>query len=135
MGGFATQLIVGGSKALTVKEAEQIRDGARGARGAVRVALGQLAESAKVRLRVPPEHGEMWAEMVRLVPGLPLRPDVEADPSLKTGEVCLESSLGRVDVGVRTQLEEVERAFFDGPGVRPGANDGVPSPETAGKQE
>lgn len=42
--------------------------------GAVRVALGQLAESTKVRLRVPSEHQELWAEMVRLVPGLPLRP-------------------------------------------------------------
>ncbi len=102
--------------------------------GAVRVALGQLAESVKVRLRVPPGHEEMWAEMVRLVPGLPLRPDVEPDPSLKTGELYLESSLGRVDLGGRTQLEEVERAFFDGPEPWPHATDVIAAPDTAGKQ-
>jgi len=102
--------------------------------GAVRVALGQLAESAKVRLRVPPEHLEMWTEMVRLVPGLPVRPDVETDPSLKTGEVYMESSLGRVDLGVRTQLEEVERVFFDGSGSRNGAAEGAAWPEAAGKK-
>ena len=83
---------------------------------------------------VPPEHLEMWTEMVRLVPGLPVRPDVETDPSLKTGEVYMESSLGRVDLGVRTQLEEVERVFFDGSGPGPGAAEGAAWPEAAGKK-
>jgi flagellar assembly protein FliH len=96
--------------------------------GAVRVALGQLAQSTEVRLRIPSAHQEMWAEMVRLMPGLPLRPDVVADPELQTGEAILESTLGTVDLGLHTQLEEAERGFFDPPGVREEAR----SPETRG---
>jgi flagellar assembly protein FliH len=75
--------------------------------GPVRVALGQLAASAQVRLRVPSQHLEMWTELVRLIPGLPLQPEVVADTQLETGEAILESSLGRVDLGVRSQMEEV----------------------------
>ena len=81
--------------------------------GAVRVALGQLAESTEVRLRVPAEQREMWAEMLRLMPGLPLRPEVIADPELRECEAMLETNLGRVDLGVRAQIGEIERGFFD----------------------
>lgn len=81
--------------------------------GAVRVALGQLADSTEVRLRVPPEQREMWAEMLRLMPGLPLRPQVLADPELHACEAMLETTRGRVDLGVGAQIDEIERGFFD----------------------
>jgi flagellar assembly protein FliH len=81
--------------------------------GAVRVALGQLAESTRVRLRVPAAQKEMWAEMVRLMPGLPLRPEVEADERLKECEAVLEASLGAADLSIRAQMSEIERSFFD----------------------
>ena len=102
--------------------------------GAVRVALGQLAESTTVRLRVPSEHREMWAEMVRLIPGLPLRPEVVADPGLQAGTAFLESSLGVVDLGVRTQLEEAERGFFDPPAGRADAEEATKPAVAAGNQ-
>lgn len=81
--------------------------------GAVRVALGQLAESTEVRLRVPVEQQEMWLEMVRLMPGLALRPEVVGDAQLGPVEAILQASLGSVDLGVRAQLAEIERGFFD----------------------
>jgi flagellar assembly protein FliH len=81
--------------------------------GAVRVALGQLAESTEVRLRVPASQKEMWAEMVRLMPALPLRPEVRADEALKECEAILETSLGEADLSLRAQLEEIERSFFE----------------------
>ena len=81
--------------------------------GAVRVALGQLAESTEVHLRVPAGQKEMWGEMVRLMPGLPLRPDVRGDEGLREGDAILEASLGSVDLGVQAQLDEIERSFFD----------------------
>lgn len=81
--------------------------------GAVRVALGQLAESTEVRLRVPADQREMWTEIVRLMPNLPLRPEVCADAHMEPGAAVLETSLGAVDLGVRSQLEEIERGFFD----------------------
>jgi len=81
--------------------------------GAVRVALGQLAESTAVELRVPAPAHEMWAETLRLMPNLPVVPAVVADSEMKDGECVLTTELGRVDLGVRAQLKEVERGFFD----------------------
>lgn len=81
--------------------------------GAVRVALGRLAESTEVRLRVPAAQQELWTEMLRLMPALPLRPEVVGDAEMQTTEAALETSLGRVDLGVRAQIEEIERGFFD----------------------
>lgn len=81
--------------------------------GAVRVALGQLADSTEVRLRVPLEEQEMWAEMLRLMPNLPLRPELITDERMKAGECTIETHLGSIDIGVPAQLAEIERGFFD----------------------
>lgn len=81
--------------------------------GAVRVALGQLAETTEVRLMVPASEHEMWREMLHLMPNLPLHPEVIAEEALGTGECLLETHLGSVDLGVRSQLAEIERGFFD----------------------
>lgn len=81
--------------------------------GAVRVALGQLAESTEVRLRIPADQRELWEEMLRLMPALPMRPAVIADPDLHGPEAVLEAQLGTIDLGVRAQITEIERGFFD----------------------
>jgi flagellar assembly protein FliH len=81
--------------------------------GAVRVALGQLADTTEVRLLVPATEHVMWSEMLRLMPNLPLHPEVVADDALTAGECQLETHLGSVDLGVRSQLAEIERGFFD----------------------
>jgi flagellar assembly protein FliH len=83
--------------------------------GGVRVALGRLAESTAVRLRVPAAERELWAEMLRLMPGLPLQPEVVADAALAGTEAVLEADIGSVDLGVRAQIGEIERGFFDLP--------------------
>jgi flagellar assembly protein FliH len=36
-----------------------------------------------------------------------------ADERLQAGECVLETKLGTVELGVRAQLEEIERGFFD----------------------
>lgn len=81
--------------------------------GAVRVALGQLADTTEVRLKVPASEHDLWHEMLRLMPNLPLHPEVVADDMLSTGDCLLETRLGTVDLGVRSQLAEIERGFFD----------------------
>ena len=81
--------------------------------GAVRVALGQLADTTEVRLRVPESELELWSEMIRLMPNLPLRPQLIADDILGSTECTLETHLGSVDLGVKAQLTEIERGFFD----------------------
>ena len=81
--------------------------------GAVRVALGQLADSTEVRLRVPPAELDLWGEAIALLPNLALKPVLVAAEGMLRGECALETSLGSVDLGIRAQLAEIERGFFD----------------------
>jgi flagellar assembly protein FliH len=66
-----------------------------------------------VQLRVPAEQRAMWDEMLRLMPALPLRPTVVSDADMRPEEAALEANLGSVDLGVRAQIAEIERGFFD----------------------
>jgi flagellar assembly protein FliH len=81
--------------------------------GAVRVALGQISETTEVRMKVPAAEYELWNEMISLMPSLPLRPQLIADESLRAGDCSLETAMGSVDLGVKSQLAEIERGFFD----------------------
>ena len=83
--------------------------------GAVRVALGQLAATTQVRLRVPAAELALWSEAMALLPNLPMRPAVEAGEKMTPGDCLLETELGTLDLGVRAQLAEIERGFFDQP--------------------
>lgn len=81
--------------------------------GAVRVALGQLAGSTEVRLKVPPADLDLWKEAIALLPNLALKPAVVAGEGMRLGDCTIETSMGTVDLGVRAQLGEIERGFFD----------------------
>lgn len=81
--------------------------------GAVRVALGELSKTSQVRLHVPPSELGMWAEAITHVPNLALRPEVVAGKELQLGDCLIETELGSVDLGIRAQLAEIERGFFD----------------------
>jgi flagellar assembly protein FliH len=95
--------------------------------GAVRVALGQLAGSTQVRMRVPPNELEMWTEAMALVPNLAIKPVVISGDGMRLGECVIETELGSVDLGIRTQLSEIERGFFDRAGMRRAASSAVPA--------
>jgi flagellar assembly protein FliH len=96
--------------------------------GAVRVALGQLSASTQVRLRVPAAELEMWTASVALFPNLPVKPTVLAGEGMRLGDCAIETELGSVDLGIRSQLGEIERGFFDRAGGRP-ASPRVPAQE------
>ncbi len=81
--------------------------------GAVRVALGQLSASTQVRLKVPPAELELWAETMAHIPNLTVKPAVIAGDGMHLGDCVMETELGSVDLGVRAQLGEIERGFFD----------------------
>jgi flagellar assembly protein FliH len=81
--------------------------------GAVRVALGQLSASTEVRLKVPPEELELWVETMAHIPNLAVKPAVIAGDGMRLGDCVMETELGSVDLGVRAQLGEIERGFFD----------------------
>ena len=86
--------------------------------GAVRVALGQLAGSTQVRLRVPPAELDLWKEAIALLPNLAVKPTVVAGERMRLGDCEIETELGSVDLGIRAQLGEIERGFFDRAGGR-----------------
>jgi flagellar assembly protein FliH len=81
--------------------------------GAVRVALGQLAGTCEVRLKVPAAEIELWTEAIALIPNLSTKPVVIAGDGMRLGDCVIESKAGTVDLGVRSQLAEIERGFFD----------------------
>ena len=85
--------------------------------GAVRVALGQLSASTEVRLRVPPAELDLWTEAIALLPNLALKPSVTAAEGMRLGDCVVETALGSVDLGIRSQLAEIERGFFDRAGA------------------
>jgi len=87
--------------------------------GAVRVALGQLSSSTQVRLRVPAGELDLWTEAIALLPNLPVKPQVLVGEGMRLGDCVVETEMGSVDLGVRAQLAEIERGFFDRTGAVP----------------
>ena len=81
--------------------------------GAVRVALGQLSNSTQVKLRVPPSELDLWRDAMEHIPNLPVRPTVLVNEEMRLGDCMLEAELGSVNLGLRAQLGEIERGFFD----------------------
>jgi len=81
--------------------------------GAVRVALEKLGDSSHVVMRVPPREVEPWKEFFRAGTNLRIQPGILEDPSLSPGECLLVTELGTIELGVRAQLEEIEKGFFD----------------------
>ena len=104
--------------------------------GAVRVALGQLAATSEIRLRVPAKEADMWKETIALLPRLNVKPLVVADEGMLLGDCVIESKAGTVDLGIRAQLGEIELGFFDRAGTsdapaRPAATSTVPETSPA----
>jgi flagellar assembly protein FliH len=79
--------------------------------GVVRVALEKVAEDSATVLRVPVGATEMWREVFSMSPESSLQ--VVGDERLSAGECVLDTNVGRVELGVAAQLEEIERGFFD----------------------
>jgi len=99
--------------------------------GAVRVALGQLSGSTQVTLKVPAAELDLWREAMALLPNLALKPTVVAGEGMRVGDCQVETALGSVDLGIRTQLGEIERGFFDRAGGRKARSE-VAVPVSAG---
>ncbi len=79
--------------------------------GVVRVALEKVAEDSTTVLRVPENAIEMWQEVFLQGPESSVQ--IMADERLDAGECVLDTNVGRVQLGVSAQLEEIERGFFD----------------------
>jgi flagellar assembly protein FliH len=104
--------------------------------GAVRVALGQLSDSTTVRLRVPVEDKILWEEAIAVIPRLASRPQVIGDERLELGDCRIETELGLADLGLWSQLKEIERGFFDRAGnVKTASRDRSPGESVGASNE
>jgi flagellar assembly protein FliH len=79
--------------------------------GVVKVALEKMQESGAVTFRVPEEQVDKWDRL--LSDGSQGEVTVTGDSRLRAGECVFETSVGRVDLGVKAQMEEIEKGFFD----------------------
>ena len=77
--------------------------------GLVKVAVERLQQKTKIVVRVRPEDANSWkhyfCEMTNLA--------VVEDSALEPKACLLETELGTADLGLDTQLKEVEKGFFD----------------------
>lgn len=81
--------------------------------GAVRVALGQLADTVQVRLHIPSSEAQLWTETLSHIPNLKIMPTVVPDDCMRIGDCSIETEMGSVDLGLRAQLQETERVLLD----------------------
>jgi flagellar assembly protein FliH len=79
--------------------------------GVVRVALEKVAEDSATVLRVPIDVAETWKQVFVASPESSLQ--IVGDERLAAGQCVLETNVGRIELGVSAQLEEIERGFFD----------------------
>lgn len=78
---------------------------------AVRVALEKVEGSSNIIMRVPSVEVENWREVFMAETRSEFQ--LTGDERLKVGECILETNVGRVELGVSAQLEEIEKGFFD----------------------
>lgn len=77
----------------------------------VRLALEKVASETGTVVRVPLGTEQRWLAL--LSEGGEAVPEVVGDERLAAGECVMETSVGRVELGVAVQLEEIEKGFFD----------------------
>jgi len=90
--------------------------------GIVRVTLEKLDTGTKVDLHVHPKEATEWrhyfACQMENVPA----PEVFEDPAIAPGECRIDTSLGSTEVGLESQLKEIETGLLDLLAERPGAS-------------
>jgi flagellar assembly protein FliH len=80
--------------------------------GVVHVALERLNSGSVVRLRANPLELQKWSRCFEAGEATP-KVELVADVSLEADHCVLETELGRTDIGLETQLKEIEHGFLD----------------------
>jgi flagellar assembly protein FliH len=78
---------------------------------AVRVALDKVTDNSTMELRVPASELESWKNALQMQ--AESRVQLVGDVRLEIGECILETAVGKVELGIHAQLEEIEKGFFD----------------------
>jgi len=81
--------------------------------GIVRVTLEKLDAGTKVDLHVHPQEAADWRHYFACqMEGAPV-PEVHEDPALPAGECRIATSLGSTEIGIQSQLKEIETGLLD----------------------
>ncbi len=90
--------------------------------GILRVALEKIGSGTNVRLRAHPSDIQVWrdyfAQSHQNVPA----PEMIGDPEIQPGRCVLETEMGTTEIGLDTQLKEIEQGFLDLLAQRPGSS-------------
>jgi flagellar assembly protein FliH len=89
--------------------------------GLVKVALDKLQQGTRVTVHVRPEQVTPWIQYFQEKMAGRIHVNVKADPSLAADNCVLETELGTTELGIETQLKEIEKGFFDLLAQRPEA--------------
>jgi flagellar assembly protein FliH len=81
--------------------------------GIVHVALEKLDAGTRVRLRTHPGDIHFWNQHFASVDSFQPAPELIGDPTLRPGELALETDIGSTQISLDTQLKEIEQGFFD----------------------
>lgn len=81
--------------------------------GVVRVALQNMAQGSTVRMRVHSDRLAAWQQHFESANPGGVRIDVVPDDSLDGYRCILETELGSSDIGLESQLKEIEKGFLD----------------------
>jgi flagellar assembly protein FliH len=87
--------------------------------GMVRVALEKLQANTEVAVRVHPQHAAEWRDYFAKHLELCDLLEVIEDPSLDVHRCVLQTVLGTTELGIESQLKEVEQGLFDLMAQRP----------------
>jgi flagellar assembly protein FliH len=80
--------------------------------GVVRVALDQMQAGTRVALHTSPDSAERWREFCARYHGK-LTVEVIADSALEAHRCLLEAEVGASEISLDSQLQEIEKGFFD----------------------
>jgi flagellar assembly protein FliH len=89
--------------------------------GILRVALEKIGANTNTRLRAHPSDIKVWRDYFSQARENFTAPDLIGDPEIQSGRCILETELGQTEIGLETQLKEIEQGFLDLLAQRPGS--------------
>jgi flagellar assembly protein FliH len=90
--------------------------------GILRVALEKIESNTNTRLRAHPSDIKAWRDyFAQARDNFPV-PELIGEPEIQSGRCILETELGTTEIGLETQLMEIEQGFLDLLAQRPGSS-------------
>jgi len=86
-----------------------------------KIALEKLQQGTKVTVHVNPDEAAAWKDYLAKSLSGWMNIEVESDAKVASHDCILETELGETELGIESQLKEIELGFFDLLAQRPGS--------------